>query len=418
MNILHIATHLGGGVGTVLINWAATDKKNKHIFMCLGYNYDRAIHKCRDLDLELSSNVTHKQILDKIEESDLVVIHYWNHPLLVSFLISEELPPSRIIVYSHIAGHSVPYVIPENLYEYADTVVHSSRNAKGADDSNTVMSSGGIERFLDVKRFPDDFFNILYIGTLDYSKISKDFVKICKKISDKVDNARFLVCGTGSSEKDIKESINRLGISDKFSFFGYVPDIKKYLELSDVFLYPLSNTHYGTGEQVIGEAMAAGVVPIVYNNPCEAYIVENNKSGLVVSSIDEAVDATVLLKDNKELTNRLSTEARTRAKEMYSADVFTSKWDNIFKNIIKTDKKKRVWNKVVKNPSGATVLIESLGSSGRVISDYIESKRKLEELFLGSDQWKSINKGSVYQYLLHFPEDKNLRDFRKIVEGE
>ena len=39
MKILHIAVHLGGGIGTVLRNWIRLDRQNEHTILILNKNY-------------------------------------------------------------------------------------------------------------------------------------------------------------------------------------------------------------------------------------------------------------------------------------------------------------------------------------------------------------------------------------------
>ena len=43
--ILHIIVHLGGGVGTVLLNWIKRDKNNQHTILCLNNTYYKNYYK-------------------------------------------------------------------------------------------------------------------------------------------------------------------------------------------------------------------------------------------------------------------------------------------------------------------------------------------------------------------------------------
>lgn len=418
MKILHITTHLGGGIGTVLINWADNDKKNKHVFMCLGYNLDSVKEICANKGIELYSDANYDSVVEKVPEADIVILHYWNHPLLVDFLVTTKLPKCRLVTYSHTSGRHVPYVVPYNVYEISSFLVHSSITSESANQINTIMSTGGTARFEGLKKEEHSGFNVIYIGTLDFSKLRNDFSDICSLISQKITDSRFIVCGSGSALEPIKEEIQRLGISDRFLFTGFVDDLSSYLKIADVLLYPLAKDHYGTGEQVIGEAMSCGVVPVVFNNQCESSIIKNKETGLIVESVQECVDAVCFLRENEKTREELSKNAQRSAKETYSIESFLSKWEAVYKKVLLVDKDSYEWDTRERHDRGVTALAESLGEDRRIITNYINSREKLELLLKSSEQWKSKSKGSINQYIKHFPQDKYLNIFKSILDGE
>ena len=107
--ILHITPHLGGGVGTVLLNYLSKTKNNTsflHRVVCLDYANESAIQEARNLSISLLDKMSEKkqELLEIISESDIVLIHWWNHPLLYDFLIREQLPASRVVIWSHTSG--------------------------------------------------------------------------------------------------------------------------------------------------------------------------------------------------------------------------------------------------------------------------------------------------------------------------
>lgn len=75
---------------------------------------------------------------------------------------------------------------------------------------------------------------------------------------------------------------------------------------TDVFAYPLNPNHYGTAEQVLQEAMAAGIVPLVMNNPAEKFLVKHNKTGLISENIEDFNKNLTILFENPELRKQLS----------------------------------------------------------------------------------------------------------------
>ena len=417
MNILHLVTHLGGGVGTVLLNWATVDK-NIHSFICLGYNLDEVIDRCKREKIELYNQASHEFICDFIRDRnvDIVIIHYWNHPLLVNFIVNAKLPKCRLIIYSHIGGKSIPYVIPNKLLDYSDRLVHSSLSTKNANEGNTIMSAGGVDKYKNIQLKSHDGFNILYIGTLDFSKLRSDFIEICNEIIKKIPTAKFTVCGIGFSQDEIVKKAQDMKISDRFLFTGLTKDLSPYLEVADAFIYPLSPSHYGTGEQVLGEAMTCGIVPIVFNNSCEMQIVKNLKNGFVVENKEQFAKSVKILHDDLEIKNKLSINAKATALEVYSVEKFIYKWDVLFNEIMSLEKKERNWETDLKYECGTVVFLESLGDESKIFKEYINAEKKLEQILDSSHQWKSDSKGSLKQYLKHFPEDMYLNKFQNILD--
>ena len=111
--VLHITPHLGGGVGQVLLNYLARvkeDSEYNHRVISLEYANDRAKIASSASGFELQEKMSgrHSKILEDIACADIVLIHWWNHPLLYALLVRESFPPARVIFWSHISGYHCP----------------------------------------------------------------------------------------------------------------------------------------------------------------------------------------------------------------------------------------------------------------------------------------------------------------------
>ena len=113
LKILHITPHLGGGVGSVVRGYLEYEIKqsgNVHRVVSL----DSLNLESKDLFNKLGIQWNEKMYLDQdllsslITNSDIILIHWWNHPLLQDLLMNKELPDSRIIFWTHISGNSDP----------------------------------------------------------------------------------------------------------------------------------------------------------------------------------------------------------------------------------------------------------------------------------------------------------------------
>ena len=427
--ILHITPHLGGGVGSVLLNYLIKIKNDalySHEIVCLDYANENARNIATKEGLILSDNFykNHDELLFKIADSDIVLVHWWNHPLLYDFLVRETLPPCRVIIWSHISGFNPPYVFVEPLFEYADLFVFTTPVSYEADEIKrlsekhkekirTVWSTRGTEYVAGIKPKPHDGFNVGYIGTVDYCKLHPDFIRMCRGID--IDDAHFIVCG-GPMEKEIYGETVKEGIGRKFSFEGRVDNINDYLGIFDVFGYPLAPYHYGTCEQSLAEAMSSGVVPVVLANKTESYMVQDGITGIIAGDENEYIKAVEKLYKDEALRKTLSIQAKKDAEKRFSLDTMITGWKRIFARVLKVPKLPRKWAGQYsgKNVSYFEIFIESLGIYGNVFEEYktASNKRernsaeiKIEEIMNSGYSWKSGTRGTVYHYNAFFKDD-------------
>lgn len=413
--------HLGGGVGSVLLNWIQFDKTNIHSVATLDYANEKSKKLSKEKGFELFSDM-HKntpELLKLISGADIILVHFWNHPLLYDFLVRNELPASRIVFWSHVSGFTPPYIFTEKALNFPDKFVFTTplsfetkevKNIKDKKRFDTIWSTGGVEEIKTLKPKKHKGFNIGYIGTVDYSKMHPDFLKICDSIN--IPDVKFIVCG-GAKHLEIEKQAKEMGIAEKFKFLGEVKDVKKHLEIFDVFGYPLNPEHYGTCEQVLQEAMAAGVVPIVLNNPAESYMLKNAKVGIVTRDFKEYKDAIEKLCSDKKLLQDLSKKSRKYAVSEYSLKKLNNDWNKIFNEIINLPKTTKNWEKENKNPSYYQIFLESLGEhQSPFLNKNLPEIKKLAAL----PNWQSKTKGTVHQYYEFFKTDKELEQLSKLMK--
>jgi len=431
--VLHITPHLGGGVGSVLLNYLAKARENSafvHRVLSLEFANEKAKMASKTTGFFLAAKMSENPqgLLAAISQADVVLIHWWNHPLLYAFLVRESLPPGRVIFWSHISGFSPPYVFNNPALHYPDLFVFTSPLSLDVPEVKNlreerkkalrvVWSTGGIEHAASVMPKPHSGFKIGYIGTVDYGKMHPHFLKMSSMV--KIPDAQFVVCG-GPSEKQIQEESMQYGMGERFVFTGQISDVNNYLSEFDVFGYPLAPYHFGTCEQVLGESMAAGVPPVVLANRTERYIVEDGVAGIVAADEEAYVRAIEGLYRNQDLRKRLSESARKSAKQRYSIDLMVNRWENIFIEALRFPKTERQWTGKYrgKSVSPAHIFLESLGSYGKEFlcslsahdeKDKEAAKDGIRKLYESSHLWNSRTRGTAHHYHYFFPEDNILK---------
>lgn len=428
--ILHLTTHLGGGVGSVVLNYlegTANDENFSHRVICLGYADEHAVSTLKKAGVPLMDRMSsdHKEILTQIADSDIVLIHWWNHPLLSDFLMREQLPPSRVIFWSHIVGSTAPNNFTEKLLTYPDLFVFTNplsyevKEVKELDAEHKkrlrdIWSTGTVNHVTSLKFKKHDGFNIGYIGTVDFAKMHPDFLEISDRVN--IPDVRFIIIGPPNG-KQMSEEAKRLGIGDKFNFTGFISEAEKweYLSTFDVFGYPLVPGHYGTCDLALQEAMATGVVPVVFANPMERCMVQDRVTGIVARDKDEYVRALEELHRNPDLRHKLSKNAREYAINTFSLKKMTSDWDETFHKILNLPKTLRKWD-MEKKPEDITpkdIFLESLGHHGGPFTSYCTATNdeeratalvKIREL-AKLPAWQSETKSSVHNFNSFLPND-------------
>jgi hypothetical protein len=280
LRIGHLLAHSGGGVGAFLhsaLRYERFGAGSEHVVVqLLRPQDDRFLSRMRDgrlatIVLEPSES-TLRQIA---EDVDLLIIHWWHHPALIAAL--ERIQGSRIrtIMWSHVNGLHAP-LIPISLVDAVDSVVASSwasctnlRTRTGSLSASINMIShtysfGDLEPFLAkyVNRRP---LSLVYAGTIDFSKMSSSFVDLLPS-NGSIDE--IWLYGHPVARHHLETQGHARGLPT-LRFGGHTTSLIEQLSRFGVFFYPLSSTHYGTTENVLQEAMALGLVPIVVPNATE-----------------------------------------------------------------------------------------------------------------------------------------------------
>jgi len=426
-SILHITPHLGGGIGRVLLNYLKFTRNSEflHKIYLLDYANNEALKIAKENNFDLCDNLFKdiSKLLKAIQRADILLIHWWNHPLLYDFLVRYPLPSSRVIIWSHISGFTPPNVFTKKIINYADIFVLATPVSLKTKEVATlpvskrgkirvVWSTAGVDYVSKVKQHKHSGFNIGYIGTVDYSKLHPEFVEICSRI--KIPEAHFIICG-GNDHLRIESEIKKASLQNKFTFTGPINDISKYLSVFDVFGYPLAPYHYGTCDQVLAESMAAGVPPVVLSNMMESIMIEDKVTGLVANDIDDYVTAIKFLYTNKDYRKQLGRSAAEYAKNKFSISKLVDDWNTIFYEIMTYPKKERQWSINIprKQISAFDIFTESLGDHANLFVNYKNSSnpqekhslmKKIKEI-ISIPPWNSETKGTPKHYLSFFKDD-------------
>lgn len=429
IKVLHITPHFGGGVGSVLMSLVLNLNTNgdyEHEIVSLEYANEKAKKWSNATGINVYDTVSpvDEWLHEKMISADIVHIHFWNHPLLYQLLYSFSGKKARVVMWSHVNGHYAPYLFNDAILDFPEMFVTTTdysltqknitkkSNEYQSNHIRSIPSCSGLNNFDKIITIPHDTFNIGYIGTVDYCKIHPDFMDMFIKAD--IPNSRFIIVG-GDAHKSMEEEAREKGCINKFIFTGKVADVKGYLAEFDIFAYPLQRENYGTGEQVLIEAMSAGIPQVVFANGPEEYVVKDGLTGYVAKSNEKFIEAIQNLYCNVDLRNKMSLASRNYAKENFTIDKPVSNWLKIYQELLTRPKSACIFDKNIKNSDFAVSLF--LLALGECDASYIykdilkyypydvpfelcEKANNLPQIFKGN------TRGSIKHYNAFFNNDK------------
>jgi glycosyltransferase involved in cell wall biosynthesis len=441
MKVLHLTPHLGGGVGTVLrsyLSYVLANSLGEHMLFSLeSINEESKIHLknigCKFVENAFSKN---EELKDAISASDVVLVHWWNHPLLQHFLMNVSIPDSRLVFWSHISGSTAPNNFSQYALGYPDRFIFTTPLSYFVNEIKIagiplqqrlgcIWSTAGVERLTvyHTETKISDLKEISYVGNLDYTKVHKDFLKLCSDLIKRGKHVNVI----GPTTKDFLGDLEELPTSTRPNVYGYVDEVTKFelLSKSRIFGYPLARHNYATCDQALQEAMFFGVVPVVLNNPMESYMVKHGTTGLVARSPREYLEFVEELAENNTEYERLRDNSRRFANEAYSIQRMARSWDSEFHQMLSRAKKKRKCLREVKGREikASEVFIESLASSSSLFQYHFDAATIEDRSIAESQirclsalpQWSSTTKSTPSHYAGLFKDDAHLSEWARLT---
>lgn len=309
MRILHITPHLGGGVGTIIRDWARKlEFKNLYIASLeVPEGMDKKKLYQPTYFFSYNNQVNTLNLLRQISIADIVLVHYWDRRSLNCFL-QHRLPSCRLIFWCH-----KNYPISQKELDYPDLFIDTSP-IQG--HGRYIWATGNMERFQKIEPVPYEGVNVGFIGHRRKAHPQLEYV---------LDNT--LPC-------------RFIGIGEEWPL-GKIENVIPFLSDMDIFAYMLRPDHYGTSEQVLGEALSAGLSVLVMDNPCEMEIISNGYNGYVAESVEDYILKLNMLIEHKEVREWLRPRAKESARRIYNIDNMITEWEGVFEELMKQPKKRR-----------------------------------------------------------------------------
>ncbi len=193
--------------------------------------------------------------------------------------------------------------------------------ASGTHRRSQIMSRGvDTEKFSPEHRTVDDgVFRIGFVGRLRAEKNVRLLADLEKTLVERgKTNFKFLIVGEGNERSFLEENMK----------FAELPGFLDGDELSqayanmDLFVFPSKTDAFGNVAQ---EAFASGVPVIVTDMGGPKFLVDPGKTGFIAKDLEEFVEYTVRLMDDRETLARMKSSARENA--------MSKSWDAVFESV-------------------------------------------------------------------------------------
>ncbi len=357
MKVLHLLHSLNtGGAERLVLNLCKKLAERKKIspFVC-------ALTKGGDLALELSKagipvfSLNRQSGLDLglvlkvrklILENNIDILHTHNlGPWIYGTLGKAGLSKKHVHTEHSNVGDTDQSYVERYLSYFTNVVVCDSQAVAGFMRTRQGIKPGKIQVILngvDVD-FPlvskNETFKKklgiegkIVIGTvarLDPIKDQKGLILAFTTVKEKFPNAFLILVGDGPMRKELESLIHHKGLSDSVMITGMVLNVKKYLNIMDIFTLP----SFSEGlSMALLEAMAHGKPVVATHVGGNSEVVVNQETGLLVPANNpkRLAEAIVWMLSNKKSIGEMGRKGRERVVSQFSIDTMVMKYEQVY----------------------------------------------------------------------------------------
>lgn len=175
----------------------------------------------------------------------------------------------------------------------------------------------------------DNDFVIVTVAEFIKRKNYDTMLKTIKELKDRNVNVKFIICGRGQEEENIKATINELNLEDCVHLLGFRKDINRILTASDLFM--LASFQEGLTLSVI-EAMSYSLPCIVSTARGNKDLIIDGEGGFVVEPTNymSFADKIQVMINNPNMTDKFGKFNKVQS-EKYTIENVKKELEEIYK---------------------------------------------------------------------------------------
>ncbi len=182
---------------------------------------------------------------------------------------------------------------------------------------------------------PEDAFVVGMVGRISPQKAPDVFVKMAKLVKDKIQDAHFIIVGSGNQEAEIRKYVEDNGFLDSLHITGWVDNPMSYVELFDAAC--LLSRWEGFG-LALPEYMMAGKPIVASSVDAIPNIIRDGENGLLVE-VDDATgasEAVLRIYRDKSLKDKLVLRGMEDVHNRFNARRVSKEHGILFENMVET----------------------------------------------------------------------------------
>jgi glycosyltransferase involved in cell wall biosynthesis len=223
-----------------------------------------------------------------------------------------------------------------------DIIANSRETKRTVLQNNSSLFPAGkikvIYNGIDIKNYDLNNKNTLYnrkrdevilgnMGRLVNQKGQKYLVDIALELKKSNLNFKVIIGGEGPLMRDLRAYAEKLGVSDRIVFLGFVGNVIEYMNSIDIFL--LTSLWEGFGYVII-EAMLCNKPVVAFNISSNPELIDDGRTGFLVefgNTYDFAEKIKLLIED-KNLRSQFGQQGQTDARKRFSAEAVASELED------------------------------------------------------------------------------------------
>lgn len=229
---------------------------------------------------------------------------------------------------------------------FSDKIIAVAEAAKdnlvktGVDDKKIVVIKNGVdyleryndEKIADIKKsygLKDEFIMTI-AARLTLVKGHDYILEAVKKLKDDNLDFKLLIAGTGEYEENIRNKINMLDINDKVIMLGFVSDVEKIVNITNLNL----NASFGTEATSLSllEGLSIGIPAVVSDFGGNGGVIYNGTNGFLVPAKNSGAlyEKIKLIMQDKNLYNTLKKGSLEVFENEFTADKVVEKIQGVY----------------------------------------------------------------------------------------
>jgi len=325
MELLHIIPNLGpGGPTRSLTSFVEWSRDNSpalvHRIVSLESRvYPLLAFRLRRCGAPILSNADAASIDQAMARADVVLMHFWNTPVLWR-LIARRTPPVRPVIWAKVRGDHAPQRFNAGLFRSAAAVALTAKAAEALlpDLESAAIVPGLVQpdRVERMKPLTHSGFRVDYVGTTNSGKLDVQFFSIISDLA--IPEVKVRIFG-GALEPALAAAHAGMREPSRIEIGGFTENIAEVFATTDVFAFPMAENSYGSSDLVVQEAMLAGLPVVAYAGRGPSQFIDNETTGLLVSSAAEFTGAIERLYRDPGLRHTLGAAAARYARAEFGS---------------------------------------------------------------------------------------------------